>query len=308
MREKLSKSKKSSRTSLPEVKKSPQKPALKDRVQAKKGALVPIEKPKSPAKKTPLKPGQAIKATSSKKLAPVKPTSTKLPKSSKRSLDLSKVSKNRPAKKFKSKSSSINALNSSSASSALKLSIQSKPNPSPAQRKQIAHQALRAFEQAVKIFNLRQFSEAKQMFEELQQRYHQEVEIISRSQTYIQVCNVKLTNNQASPHNADDFYDRGVVALNVGNFSQARTFFEKALKLRPDDSYTLYSLAATHAQSGAPEQALTYLQQAVQKQPRLRHQALNDNDFIALKEDRRFLELLGATSPFDLLDARREIS
>ena len=175
-------------------------------------------------------------------------------------------------------------------------------------RQQVTTQALRAFERAVKTFNLRQFSEAKTLFEELQKRYHQEVEIISRSQTYIQVCNVRLAGNRILPRNADEFYDRGVVALNVGNFAQARSFFEKALKLRPDDSHTLYSLAATHAQTGSTDQALTYLQQAVQRQPRLRQRALQDTDFSPLKDDRRFLELLGATSPFDLLGTRREMS
>lgn len=174
-------------------------------------------------------------------------------------------------------------------------------------RQQTATQALRAFERAVKTFNLRQFSEAKTLFEELQQRYHQEVEIISRSQTYIQVCNVRLAGNRTLPRNADEFYDRGVVALNVGNFAQARSFFEKALKLRPDDSHTLYSLAVTHAQTGSTDQALTYLQQAVQRQPRLRQRALQDTDFSTLKDDRRFLELLGATSPFDLLGTRRDV-
>ena len=181
-------------------------------------------------------------------------------------------------------------------------------SPPKIPRQQTAGQALRAFERAVKAFNLRQFSEAKALFEELQQRYNQEVEIIARSQTYIQVCNVRLAANRSLPRNADEFYDRGVVALNVGNFAQARTFFEKALKLRPDDSHTLYSLAATHAQIGATDKALTYLKQAVQRQPRLRQQALQDTDFSILQDDRRFLELLGATSPFDLLDSRREIS
>ncbi|HEX4949277.1 MAG TPA: tetratricopeptide repeat protein [Blastocatellia bacterium] len=175
-------------------------------------------------------------------------------------------------------------------------------------RQQTATQALRAFERAVNTFNLRQFSEAKALFEELQQHYQQEVEIISRSQTYIQVCNVRLAGNRSLPRNADEFYDRGVVALNVGNFAQARTFFEKALKLRPDDSHTLYSLAATYAQTGSMDQALRYLEQAVQKQPRLRQRALQDTDFSMLKDNRRFLELLGATSPFDLLDARRDYS
>lgn len=163
----------------------------------------------------------------------------------------------------------------------------------------------------MKVFNRREFAEAKGMFESIQQRYPQEVEVIARAQTYIQVCNLKLSKLSSAPvmpRNADELYDRGVVALNVGNFVQARAFFEKALRLRPDDSHTLYSLAATHAQSGATDQALSYLQLAVQRQPRFRQRALNDNDFSMLHEDKRFLELLGAASPFDRLESRREVS
>lgn len=181
----------------------------------------------------------------------------------------------------------------------------------PLLRRQAAQQALRVFEQAVKVFNRREFEQAKELFENLQHRYPHEVDVIARAQTYIQVCNLKLSRLSAAPpppRNADEFYDRGVVALNVGNLVQARTLFEKALRLRPDDSHTLYSLAATHAQAGSPDQALNYLQLAVQKQPRFRQRALNDNDFSTLHEDRRFLELLGAASPFDRLESRRDAS
>jgi hypothetical protein len=183
--------------------------------------------------------------------------------------------------------------------------------PAPVPRRQAVQQALRVFEQAVKAFNRREFAEARTLFESLPQRYPHEVEVTARAQTYIQVCNLKLsklTPTSSMPRNADELYDRGVVALNIGNFVQARALFEKALRLRPDDSHTLYSLAATHAQSGATDQALNYLRLAVQKQPRFRQRALNDNDFSVLHEDRRFLELLGAASPFDRLESRREVS
>ncbi len=262
---------------------------------------------KSPAKPlAPAKKSLAPKVVSKKKPVAT-PAKTAMPKSSRTTV----VAAKKPTLKAPVKSVQ---LAKTPVKSTVKTPLVSKrtakvsPKSPMISRHQLATQALRAFEQAVKVFNLREFSEAKMMFEELQQRYHQEVEIIARSQTYIQVCNVRLANNRALPRNADEFYDRGVVALNVGNFAQARTLFEKALKLRPDDSYTLYSLAATHAQAGSTDQALSYLEQAVQKQPRLRQQALNDTDFSTLKEDRRFLELLGATSPFDLLEARREIS
>lgn len=143
------------------------------------------------------------------------------------------------------------------------------------------------------------------MFESLQNRFPAEVEIIARAQIYIQVCNQRMMHSPSLPRSADELYDRGVYALNIGDFTQARSFFEKALNLRPDEPYLLYSLAATHAQTGAHDQALDYLKRSIQIQPRFRSQALNDSDFSGLRENKRFLELLGLSSPFDLLDSRR---
>jgi tetratricopeptide (TPR) repeat protein len=179
------------------------------------------------------------------------------------------------------------------------------PFPQEPPRRQVSSAVLRAFEQAVKAFNRRQYAEAKPMFENLQTRFPNEVEIIARAQTYIQVCNQKLAHASSTPRNADELYDRGVFALNIGDFTQARTFFEKALRLRPDEPYLLYSLAATHAQTGAHDQALDYLNRSIQIQPRFRSQALNDMDFSGLRENKRFLQLLGLVSPFERFEMRR---
>jgi tetratricopeptide (TPR) repeat protein len=172
-------------------------------------------------------------------------------------------------------------------------------------RRQVSSGVLRAFEHAVKVFNRRQFEEAKELFENIHHRFPQEVEINARAQTYIQICNQKITPTNASPRDADELYDRGVFALNIGDFMQARSLFEKALRLRPDEPHLLYSLAATHAQTGALDQALDYLHRSIQVQPRYRAQAMNDADFSELHEDKRFLEILGVSSPFDMLEARR---
>lgn len=284
----------------PSAKIASAKPSVKSSLIAKtRDKATPVKK-KTSVEKSKKAVSQPTRVTTKKASAkvPSNPIKTVKPKA--------KVQASAPKVKIQANipKAKIRATVSKTSRATLKSAI----TPARIPRQQTATQALRAFEQAVKAFNLRQFSEAKALFEELQQSYHQEVEIISRSQTYIQVCNVRLARNRSLPRNADEFYDQGVVALNVGNFAQARSFFEKALKLRPDDSHTLYSLAATHAQTGSMDQALTYLRQAVQKQPRLRQQALHDTDFSMLKDDRRFLELLGATSPFDLLEARRDLS
>lgn len=305
MREQLSKRTKSRRVSPSATpKRSPKtgssKPAKT--LPRQKPAAKPALK-KSSVKSSAVNKKMATPKVAAKKKTTAKPTKKTAPKSSR--VTTMKIQTKAQIKSVKPSKPRVKT--SVAPSLVHKRTVKPLPKAPTISRHQIATQALRAFEKAVKVFNLREFSEAKAMFEELQQRYQQEVEIIARSQTYIQVCNVRLASNRSLPRNADEFYDRGVVALNVGNFAQARTLFEKALKLRPDDSYTLYSLAATHAQAGSADQALSYLEQAVQKQPRLRQRALNDTDFSALKEDRRFLELLGATSPFDLLEARREI-
>lgn len=80
---------------------------------------------------------------------------------------------------------------------------------------------------------------------------------------------------------------------------------KKALRMKPDEPHLLYSLAATHAQTGSHDQALDYLKRTIQLQPRYRTQALNDTDFTELRENKQFLELVGLASPFDLLQSRR---
>src|SRR5262249_32205638 len=139
--------------------------------------------------------------------------------------------------------------------------IVSKAPPPEPPRRQVTSGALRAFEQAVKVFNRRQFEDAKAMFETVQLKYPGDLEIVARAQMYIQVCKQKLEQETKSsaPRNADELYDHGVFALNIGDFTQARVFFEKALRLHPDAPHLLYSLAATHAQTGSHEEALNYL-------------------------------------------------
>jgi tetratricopeptide (TPR) repeat protein len=189
----------------------------------------------------------------------------------------------------------------------LPMIISKAPPPPEPPRRQVTSGALRAFEQAVKVFNRRHFEDAKAMFESVQLKYPGDLEIVARAQMYIQVCKQKLEQEtkSAAPRNADELYDHGVFALNIGDCSQARVFFEKALRLHPDAPHLLYSLAATHAQTGAHDEALNYLKRSIQIQPRFRAQAYNDVDFSGLRDNRQFLELIGLTSPFDLLESKR---
>jgi tetratricopeptide (TPR) repeat protein len=210
-----------------------------------------------------------------------------------------------PASPTTGKVSTVSLKSKSGAKVNVPVVISTPPPPPEPARRQVSSGALRAFEQAVKVFNRRYFEDAQEMFEVVLEKYPNDVEVVARTQMYIQVCKQKLAATPSTPRNADELYDRGVFALNIGDFSQAKQFFEKALRLRPNEPHLLYSLAATLAQAGAPDQAIDYLKRSIQIQPRLRTQAYNDADFSGLRENKQFQELLGLTSPFDLLESRR---
>ena len=165
--------------------------------------------------------------------------------------------------------------------------------------------ALKSFEQAVKVFNRRQYTEARTLFENMVARYPQELEILARVQVYLQVCLQRLASATSAPETASSLYDQGVFALNKGDLKAARSLFERALQLNPRDPHLFYSMAVTLLQSGLIEECLAHLDQCIQLQPRFRSQALNDSDFTELRENRQFLALLGVTSPFDRLESRK---
>lgn len=165
--------------------------------------------------------------------------------------------------------------------------------------------ALKSFEQAVKVFNRRQYAEARTLFENMMARYPQELEILARVQVYLQVCLQRLASATSTPETASALYDQGVFALNKGDLKAARSLFERALRLNPRDPHLFYSMAVTLLQSGQIDECLAYLEQCIRLQPRFRSQALNDSDFTELRENRQFLALLGVTSPFDRLESRK---
>ena len=262
--------------------KSAQKPKLTSRTAKTQKKVVA---------KRPDKPKSLVQKTAAKKVAPTVKARSKPDLSSKGRHTL-RASAIRSRSKGKVK---------------LPMIVSQAPPPPEPPRRQVTSGALRAFEHAVKVFNRRRFDDAKSMFESVQLKFPGDLEIVARAQMYIQVCKQKLEQEDkaATPRNAEELYDHGVFALNIGDHTQARVFFEKALRLHPDAPHLLYSLAATHAQTGSHEEALNYLKRSIQIQPRFRSQAYNDIDFSGLRDNRQFLELVGLTSPFDLLELKR---
>ncbi|HSB11345.1 MAG TPA: tetratricopeptide repeat protein [Blastocatellia bacterium] len=160
--------------------------------------------------------------------------------------------------------------------------------------------AVRAFEQALRLFNRHDFSAAKPAFQSLLSKFAEESEILARVRTYLVICDQRLARAPQMPRNADALYDQGVVEFNRGNTTEAVELFQKALKADPRADHVYYSLAAAHARLEDTSKALDSLRRAIVIRPIHRSHARRDLDFAGLRSNEDFQQLTGFG--FDLAD------
>lgn len=157
----------------------------------------------------------------------------------------------------------------------------------------LASPAVRAFEQAVKLFNRQEFERAREAFQSLIERFPTEAEVLARARAYLAICEQKLRAPRPVPRTAEALYDQGIVELNRGQIAPAIAYFEKALRLDPRADHAVYALAAAYARGGQVEKALAALRQAIAMRETYRLHARRDPDFLPLYANLEFQRLVG---------------
>lgn len=153
--------------------------------------------------------------------------------------------------------------------------------------------AVRAFEQALRVFNRQDFVAAKSAFLSLLDKFADQADIVARVRTYLAICDQRLARTPSAPRNSDALYDRGVFEFNRGNTAEAIESFEKALKVEPRADHVFYSLAAAYARLNNVTKALEALRHAIGIRPAHRSHARRDLDFAGLRSDESFQQLTG---------------
>ena len=174
------------------------------------------------------------------------------------------------------------------------LPLKRRPAPPPPQPTHDEAAALDAFEAAHKEFTHGRFSEARNQFGAIVEKYAAVSEVAARARTYLAVAEARLRTDLALPRDADSLYDRGVIELNRGEYVAAQELFERALKREPEAAHIHYGLAATRARLGAIDTALKSLRRALDLQPKLRIRAQRDQDLNPLRSDPEFERLVFA--------------
>ena len=160
--------------------------------------------------------------------------------------------------------------------------------------------AVRAFEQALRLFNRHDFGPARSAFVTVLAKFAEQAEIVARARTYLAICEQRLARSPSVPRNPDALYNQGVFQLNRGNTADAIDLFEKALKVEPRADHVFYSLAAAHARLDDTAKAMDSLRRAIGLRPIHRSHARRDLDFVGLRTNEDFQQLTGFG--FDLIE------
>lgn len=252
------------------------KPATKrspaGKARAKKAAKVRTSKPKPKAPTT----------SGKKRVAKVSTKSVKSAKATRRVV-VAQPKKAAPQIRVKAKLAKVPLV--------FKKPVPQVPPPQPTHDEAAA---LRAFEAAHKEFARGRFSEARNLFRSLVEKYPTVSEVTARGRTYLAVAEARLRTELALPRDADSLYDRGVIELNRGEYVAAQELFERALRREPEAAHIHYGLAASRARLGAIDTALKSLRRALDLQPKLRIRAQRDQDLNPLRSDPEFDQLVFA--------------
>jgi tetratricopeptide (TPR) repeat protein len=260
-------------------------------------------KAKKVADKKPQRPGKITAAPKAKKAAPAK---SKKPASPAKKPVAAAAKKSPPKKVVKAAPKPAKKPAAKTApprSAARRVAAPVKPvkppPPPPKKTPPATLLAVKAFEQALRLFNRHDYSGAKEAFDSILDRFGDQADIVAPARTYIAICDQRMARTPAVPRNPDALYDQGVVQLNKGNFAEAVALFEKALKAEPRADHIWYSLSAAYARLHQPPKSLDALRRAIAIRSVHRSHARRDPDFASLHTNEEFQQLTGFGFDFD---------
>lgn len=159
-------------------------------------------------------------------------------------------------------------------------------------RTAVHEKAIQDYEDALKLFQKKEYAKAIPAFEAVVRDYPTEREVADRARMRMKFAREQMAPAGSSkPNPAADYY-LGVIAANDGRLAEAAELLERASRGEAGDRAS-YALAAVCSLQGDRAGAISHLKHALSMSPSSRTLALNDPDFDGLRDDPEFMSLLG---------------
>ena len=162
----------------------------------------------------------------------------------------------------------------------MKTKVAKKPPRAPVLDRRY-QQALDLFERAVKALGKKDFDRARDLLDTLLEEHADQQDLRERARAYRTMC--ERPRRPTRPKTFEELLNFGVVQHNRGDFVQAVKYLSQAVELQPRSESALYCLAAAQARSGDAAGALRTLRSAISANPASRTQARRDADFEPLR-------------------------
>jgi tetratricopeptide (TPR) repeat protein len=98
---------------------------------------------------------------------------------------------------------------------------------------------------------------------------------------------------ERTPKDAEDFYNRGLAQVKAGKYALCIESIGRVLALSPEHANAHYAIACAYALMGNADEALASIARAIEHDPDLASDIAEDGDFDSIKDDARFIELVG---------------
>ncbi len=156
----------------------------------------------------------------------------------------------------------------------------------------IHDKAIKELERGVNHLHKQQYSDALSNFKSIVDGYPEEKELKDRAKVYVRICETRLERKTGIPNDPQDLFYLGVFKANEAAYDEAVGYLERALQSSPKDEKIHYVLASTLALKGERGGAVEHLQKAIDLNSTNRIHARNDPDFEPIRDDDTVQNLL----------------
>jgi tetratricopeptide (TPR) repeat protein len=155
-------------------------------------------------------------------------------------------------------------------------------------------EAVALYERGLDALQRHAYPQAAHLLESVLRQYPEERDLHERARLYLDICQRRAAQREASPQTIDERLYAATLAINGGQYDKAIAHLRLVRDEDADNDHAIYMLAVAHAQRGEHAEAVAHLERAIALNAENRALARHDPDLEPLRADDAFRTALEA--------------